>query len=401
MKTFTSLRNTTSKYCNVSTSDAAKMALIDANINDSIRTMCNLQGGKLRFLEAVKDMYTVANQQSYQIPNGFRKLIDLMIYSDDGSDPDSRSTIYSPEMIFDPTKWKLVLQYRLGTSDTPYFTYVENQKFYIVPTPSTDGRLMRLRGRLQTRDLTIADYTTGSVVSVPFTAAFTGALAAEAVAGTLTGNWTLPTGTYQIKFSNGEYRLATFTNGSTAVTWTTAIIASATASITVNASNGGSIVTGTGTTWTLDMVGRYIMITNTTAANGGDGFWYEIGGFIDSTHVSLLKPYEGTAIAAGTAAYTIGQCSVIPEAYDIGIVYRATALYWDNQGDANRAKVYWLKYDGGNEAGYTDVYGGLVGQMLANEGETEEGAYVPPFGSTQNLPQAPYYFPFQDASGFN
>lgn len=401
MKTFTTLRNTTAKYCNVSTSDTAKMALIDANINDSIRTMCNLQGGKLRFLEATKDMYTVADQQSYQIPNGFRKLIDIMIFSDAGTDPDSRSTIYSPEMIFDPTKWKLVQQYRLGTADTPYFTYVENQKFYITPTPATDGHLMRLRGRLQTRDLTIADYTTGSVVSVPLTAAFTAILADGAVSGTLTGAWALPTGTYQIKFSNGEYRAATFTNSSTAVTWETAITSAATASITVNASNGGSIVTGATTVWTLDMVGRYIKITNTTAANGGDGFWYEIGGFIDSTHISLLKPYEGTAIAAGTAAYTIGQCSVIPEAYDIGIVYRATALYWDNQKDLDRAKSYWLKYDGGNEAGYSDVYGGLIGQMLANEGETEEGSYIPPFASTTNVPQAPYYFPFQDASGFN
>src|SRR5690606_34137837 len=149
-----------------------------------------------------------------------------------------------------------------------------------------------------------------------------------------------------------------------------ALTSAATASITVNAANGGSIVTGSGTTWTLDMVGRYMMITNTTAANGGDGFWYEIGGFIDATHISLLKPYEGTAIAAGSAAYTIGQCSVIPDAYDIGIVYSATALYWDKQKDLERAKGYWLKYDGGNEAGYSYTYGGLVGQILANEGET-------------------------------
>lgn len=401
MKTFTELRSTTAGFCNVSVNDTAKMAKIDDNINDSIRTICNLQGGQLRFLEATKDMYTVANQQGYYIPNGFRKLIDVMVYSDDGSDPDSRSTIYSPEMIFDPTKWKMVLQYRLGTSDTPYFTYVENQKFYFSPIPATDGHLIRLRGRLQTRDLTIADYTTGSIVSVPQTAAFTAIVAAGATGATLTGNWTLPTGVYQIKFSNGEYRLATFTNSSTAVTWTTPIVAAATADITVNAANGGSIVTGTGTTWTQDMVGRYMQIENTTAANGGDGFWYEIGGFIDATHVSLLKPYEGVAIASGTAAYTIGQCSVIPAAYDIGICYRAAALYWQNQNDLNRAKTYWMQYDGGNEAGYTDVYAGLMGQMLANEGETEEGSYVPPFGSRTNTPQAPYYFPFQDASGFN
>lgn len=330
MKTYTNLRNTTAKYCNVSTSDTTAMATIDSNLNDSIRTICNLQGGKLRFLEATKDMYTVADQETYQIPNGFRKLIDMYIYSGDGSS--SSDTIYSPEMVYDPTKWKLILQYRLGTQDVPYFTYVENTTYKIQPIPSSTGNLIRLRGRLQTRDLSIADYTTGTITSI---------------------------------------------------------------------ANGGTAVVGSGTTWTADMVGRYIQITETTAANGGDGFWYQIGSYTSATSIGLLKPYEGTSISAGTAAYTIGQCSVIPEAYDIGIVYRATALWWDNQNDLNRAKTYWTKYDGGNEAGYIDTYGGLIGQMLANEGETEEGAYLPPFARTSNLPQAPYYLPYQDASGFN
>ena len=329
MKTFTQLRETTAKFCNVSTSDTVKMALIDDNINDSIRTMCNLQGGKLRFLEATKDMVTVANQEGYEIPNGFRKLIDMYVYSGDGSD--SSQTIYSPEMVFDPTKWKNIKQYRYGTQDVPYFTYVENQKFYIQPIPSTSGRKITLRGRLQTRDLTIADYTTGTIVSI---------------------------------------------------------------------ANGATAVVGSGTTWTADMIGRYIQITQTTAANGGDGFWYQIGSYTSATSIGLTKPYEGTSIAVGSATYTIGQCSVIPEAYDVGICYRATALYWDNQNDLVRGKSYWMKYDSGCEAGYTDTYGGLIGQMLANEGETEEGAYVPPFGSSTNTPNAPYYWPMQDASGF-
>lgn len=330
MKTFTDLRNTTAKFCNVSTSDTTKMDLIDSNINDSIRTICNLQGGKLRFLEATKDMTTVADQEGYQIPNGFRKLIDVSIFS--GATGSPTDTLYMPEMVFDPTKWKLIKAYRLGTSDVPYFTYVENQKFYIQPIPSTTGNLITLRGRLQTRDLTIADYTTGTIVSI---------------------------------------------------------------------ANGATAVVGSGTTWTADMVGRYIQITETTAANGGDGFWYQIGSYSSATSIGLTKPYEGTSISAGSATYTIGQCSVIPEAYDVGICYRAAALYWQNQNDLVRAKTYWMQYDGGMEAGLRDEYGGLMLQMLDNEGETEEGSYVPPFASTTNLSQAPYYLPYQDASGFN
>lgn len=298
-------------------------------INDSIRTICNLQGGKLRFLEATKDILTVANQEKYQTPNGFRKIIDLYITVQPSID---RPTIYMPEMVFDPTKWKLIKAYRLGTSDTPYFTYVENQTVAIQPIPATTGNTITFRGRLNTKSLSIDDYTTGIIVSI---------------------------------------------------------------------ANGDTVVTGSGTVWTADMVGRYIQITETTAANGGDGFWYQIGSFTNATTVSLLKPYEGTSIVAGSASYTIGQCSVIPEAYDVAVLYRSVALYWQKQGELTTAKTYWLQYDGGNEAGYSNTYGGIIGEMLATEGETEEGTYVPPFGSGMNLPNAPYYLPYQDASGFN
>lgn len=396
MLTYTQLKNT---YMSFTDSSAENETLGAQMLNESIRTICNLHGGKLRFLEATKNMYTVANQESYQIPNGFRKLIDMYIYSGSGSSSD---TIYSPEMVFDPMKWKLIKQYRLGTSDVPYFTYVENTSYKIAPTPSTNGKLIVLRGRLNTRDLSIEDYTTGTITSVPYSTTFTAIVASGATSATLSGAWGLPTGEYQIKFSNGEYRPATFTNASTAVTWTDATTSAATATITVNASGGGSIITASGTTFTEDMVGRYIQITETTAANGGDGFWYEIGDYIDATHIALVKPYEGVAISAGTAAYTIGQVPVVPEAYQIAIVYRAVALYWENKEEVNKAKVYWLKYDGGNEAGYNEDYGGLIGQMIENEGETEEGSYIPPFGSTNNIVSAtPYWFPWQQASGFN
>src|SRR3990167_7899359 len=296
-------------------------------LNDSIRTICNLQGGKLRFLEATKDIVTVASQESYQIPAKFRKLIDLYIYSGSGSSTD---TIYSPEMVFDPTKWKLIKQARYGESSTPYFTYVENKKFYINPIPSTSGNMITLRGRVNVADLSIADYTTGTIVSI---------------------------------------------------------------------ANGGTALVGSGTTWTADMVGRYINIPQTTAAGGGDGLWYEIGAYVSATALTLLKPYEGTSIAAGAAIYTIGQVSPIPEAYQMAIVYRACALYWEDKSDGEKAKRFWLRYDGGNESGYNKEYGGLISQMLANEGETEEGAYIPPFGSLANTPQAPYYFAEQQASG--
>jgi|SRR6185369_7106270 len=296
-------------------------------INDSIRTICNLQGGKLRFLESTTNMSTVVNQETYQIPNKYRKLIDMYIYSGSGSSSD---VIYAPEMVFDPVRWKTILQYKLGTQDVPYFTYVENNTFKIQPIPSTTGNLIILRGRLQVRDLSIADVTNLTVSSI---------------------------------------------------------------------SNGGTSLVMSGG-MTADMVGRYIQITETTAANGGDGFWYEIGAYNSSTSVTLTKPYEGLSISGGTAACIIGQVPIVPQAYQPAILHRSVALYWQRQ-DINLAKTFWMMYDGGMEAGIRTDYGGLILQMLDNEGETEEGSYIPPFGSTNPIITAPYYYPYQQASGFN
>lgn len=64
---------------------------------------------------------------------------------------------------------------------------------------------------------------------------FTGALVA-ATSGTLTSNFTGSTGTYAIIFSDGSVRVATLTNNSTAVSWTGAVTATATAQYVTPAS---------------------------------------------------------------------------------------------------------------------------------------------------------------------
>lgn len=81
----------------------------------------------------------------------------------------------------------------------------------------------------------------------------------------------------------------------------------------VSITNGTTTVTGSGTAWTSPMAGRYIRITESSTANTGDGYWYEIASVTSATVLELVNPYNGTSIAAGSAAYTIGQSSMIPE----------------------------------------------------------------------------------------
>jgi hypothetical protein len=84
----------------------------------------------------------------------------------------------------------------------------------------------------------------------------------------------------------------------------------------VAVANGGTTVTGSGTTWTAPMVGRYIKIIPTdVAATSGDGVWYEISAVGGATSLTIKKGYNGTALAATTATYIISQVPILPEAY--------------------------------------------------------------------------------------
>jgi len=148
------------------------------------------------------------------------------------------------------------------------------------------------------------------------------------------------------------------------------------------------------------MAGRYIRITESDTTNKGDGYWYEIAS-ATATTITLVKPYQGTTIAAGAAACVIGQITYEPEAYQMAPIYRATAQYWDLKENMVLSERYWNLYDGGCEIGKRDLPAGLIGQMLEAAAETFDGAYIPPSdGDISNLMNVPYYFPTQEASGF-
>lgn len=62
---------------------------------------------------------------------------------------------------------------------------------------------------------------------------------------------------------------------------------------TVTINNGATALVGSGTTWTSDMVGRYVNL---------DGLWYEITAFTDTTHLTI-DTYEGDNLAG--SAYVL------------------------------------------------------------------------------------------------
>ena len=89
-------------------------------------------------------------------------------------------------------------------------------------------------------------------------------------------------------------------------------------------------VTGSGTTFTADMVGRYLVTT--------DRVWYRISAFTSATAITLDRNYIGSTITGAT--YTIGQISLVPEDFQILPVYEAVMNYWAMQGEASRMQMY-------------------------------------------------------------
>lgn len=114
--------------------------------------------------------------------------------------------------------------------------------------------------------------------------------------------------------------------------------------VTSSTANNLTTLTGSGTAWTAQMVGRYIRVTYTDTANTGDGVWYEIAGVASATSMTLVRAYGGTALTAASAAYTLGQMPLLPEAFHDTPWKLAAAQYWEKEDD-KRGKNFRAAYN--------------------------------------------------------
>lgn len=140
--------------------------------------------------------------------------------------------------------------------------------------------------------------------------------------------------------------------------------------------NGATAVTGSGTSWTERMGGRWIRMTYSDTANTGDGQWYEISSVSSTTALALVRAYGGTSISAGSASYTIGQMPILPEEYHDTPVFKAAATYWYKEGDATRADKLMEKYKI-DLAALTSQRPGPVTDLVLDDGESDEGIINP------------------------
>jgi len=110
---------------------------------------------------------------------------------------------------------------------------------------------------------------------------------------------------------------------------------------TVTMINGSATVTGSGTTFTAAMVGRYFTITTA----GGDGQWYKIASRTSNTVITLENYYDG--ISGSSLNYKIAEAFALPEEMQILPVYYALQHYFAMKKDADQETKYLTLFNAG------------------------------------------------------
>lgn len=148
--------------------------------------------------------------------------------------------------------------------------------------------------------------------------------------------------------------------------------------ITTATNNDGTIV-GSSTSWTAKMAGRFIRITDSNTANTGDGEWYEIKSITDGTNLELYGVYSGISISGGSAAYTLAQCSELPEEYQLLPVFDTLSTYFTSfVRDFSVADRYKQKTDE------------LMNQMLTDHSKRTTNITV---NTRKKITRNPNYYP--------
>lgn len=139
---------------------------------------------------------------------------------------------------------------------------------------------------------------------------------------------------------------------------------------TVSATNGSSTITGSGTSWTSSMVGRYIKIVD---------FWYKIASVTDATHLTIYGEYNEGDVTG--SSYTISELVPLPEGAENLPLYKALALHFQKRDNAS-ARQQAVQY----MALYTDGISNLLRADSKTEGQVFEQTLVSPI-NPNNYPE--------------
>ena len=199
------------------------------------------------------------------------------------------SVKYPLETVHSQSVWNWLNSLTIQTSAIPQFVFPRRDDFGIWPTPQ-DAYTITFDYHMRDRNLTVADYTTGTV--------------------TVTQN--------------------------------------------------SATITGSGTTFTANMVGRWFQVTTNTL----DSYWYRISAYTSATVITLESVYEG---ASGSGlSYKIGESMETPEETHILLADAVTSAWYAGPAqDITKAtwwnNVFWTGDGNNNSRSLANTNGGLLG----------------------------------------
>lgn len=342
-------------------------------INQALRYLTQ----KYYFNEQQFQTLTVAQQQVYSLPFDVKDVINETVMVG--------GILWQPLEAPNRQFWD-----SLNTipfySDFPQFFYrFKSSQIQLFPIPTTSNDPIVINYKRRIKDLSSADYTTGTITATQWksggivttsgsanikatTLSYTPALAVNdtvIISASTTANIPTPfaanTKYYVVSVSatsqsttnagNLDYtfQLSATMSGSAITSTQSAGVAPLQGGPLVAYNQAGNVITGSGTTWTTNMAGRWLNIPEATSATAsGDDKWYQVQSVTDTTHLTLFNDYQGQN--ATLASYTIGEAPILPEDYQDLALYRALWIYYNSiVVNPDQAKIYQGLYESGKE----------------------------------------------------
>lgn len=147
----------------------------------------------------------------------------------------------------------------------------------------------------------------------------------------------------------------------------------------LTATNNSATITGSGTTWTSAMIGRWLFAP--------DGYWYRIFNVNSTTSITLETTYEGTTTAG--SSYTIGETPDLPEEAHALLAYGAIAEFFflvrsDIAKGTAFNNLFWTGDSQNSDREGENVRGGLIGIAKRYATRSNTAVVYHKGGSTNN-----------------
>lgn len=172
----------------------ANLSLGDRLMNDTDRYLIN----RYNLNESLYTTTTVANTQNYKLPFNYNRVIDVVV------------TIGTIKYTLKPITSRVVwdrLNYVAYTTNIPEYYYIYGDYIYIFPVPSTSSYTISIYYKTRIKDLSQADYTSGTISVTNGSTTITGS--GTTFTNSMVGRWlqvTAPSG------DNEWYKIAGFTS---------------------------------------------------------------------------------------------------------------------------------------------------------------------------------------------